>query len=55
MQENGDQTLEGLHSSLLEDEIQDLRKQNEQLMNEKIASMSITLPPLYLHLCASSF
>lgn len=33
--------MEGLHSSLLEDEIQDLRKQNELLMSEKLASMSL--------------
>lgn len=35
MFDNGVQTVEGLHSSLLEDEIADLRKQNEQLANEK--------------------
>lgn len=35
LSDNGVQTVEGLHSSLLEDEIADLRNQNEQLANEK--------------------
>ncbi|KAH7430716.1 hypothetical protein KP509_08G011200 [Ceratopteris richardii] len=34
LSDNGIQTVEGLHSSLLEDEIADLRKQKEQLINE---------------------
>ncbi|KAI5076008.1 hypothetical protein GOP47_0008073 [Adiantum capillus-veneris] len=36
LSDNGIQTVEGLHSSLLQDEIADLRKQNEQLTNEKL-------------------
>lgn len=35
---NGVQTVEKLHSSLLEDEICDLRKQNEQLTKEKLTT-----------------
>ncbi|MCO5599240.1 hypothetical protein L7F22_053341 [Adiantum nelumboides] len=35
-EDNGIQTVEGLHSSLLQDEIADLRKQNDQLQNEKL-------------------
>lgn len=35
---NGVQTVDRLHSSLLQDEIWDLRKQNEQLTNEKLTT-----------------